>query len=273
MARYVCAVLLLLFSFSPTYAQNSTCPKDDPTRNYWWCRPGPGQQADPGQRQLEQERAALQQRERELQQHIQQQQLLQQRIQQQQARQQQQRRDRQNSEWQQLGDTWVRETGRIQAEQDREEAEQEREEARAREAKMQDELRALRKQLEDMRAAPQAIAPAQTPEPRGSTQTGARASQPPQAAEDNPFAKEAEKEAQAAKGMKDPSVNHAGSECSYFTKPLVREGGSGLNIYADGSMVCYGKTMYKCVRRHWTSVGRCDMYDKGQQSTAEQLEN
>lgn len=249
MGRYVWVVpLLAIFIASPAYAQ---APVLNAERFGTGARP---QQPDPGEARLQRERAELQQRERELQQQLQRDRIQQQRLQQEQVRQQQERRDRQAGQWQQLGDTFQSEMRRITDETEREEAEELAAEAARRERATQEELQALKKRLETMQSS--AAQPA-----KAATSTAP--------AEANPF----EKDAKLATGAKDPEANHAGEECSYFTKPLVREGGSGLNIYADGNTVCYGKRMYKCVNRHWTSVGRCDMYDNWQKHSAERLEN
>jgi hypothetical protein len=267
MLRYSCVLMFLATSWVNAHAQgvgNAECSREPPYIH----RPCPPdtvrrQEPNAGQARLERERAILQQRERELQQQMQRDRHIQQRLQTEHARQQQERRDRQNSDWQQLGDTFRGEMDRIQAQQ-------ERDEAAAREAATQEELRALRRQMEAM----QSSAPGRASAGSAAPADGANQApdQPPQAGEANPFAKEAEKEAQAAAGVKDPELNHAGSECAFFTRPLLRADGAGTNVYADGSTVCYGKTMYKCVRRHWTSIGRCDMYDNWQSHAAERLE-
>jgi len=72
---------------------------------------------------------------------------------------------------------------------------------------------------------------------------------------------------------KDPSQNYAGESCSYFTQPLVRQDGAGLNRYADGSMVCYGERMYQCVDGRWVDRHRCDNYADWQGRRAETLES
>jgi hypothetical protein len=141
--------------------------------------------------------------------------------------------------------------------------EQEREEAQARERATQRELQALRLQLQEMKERPS--------QPGSETPNAAFASDEPQQAtqEANPF----EKDAKEAAGVKDAESNHAGSECSFFTKPMVREDGSGLNTYADGSAVCYGKKMYQCKNRRWVDIGRCDMYADWEKHKAERLES
>jgi hypothetical protein len=82
--------------------------------------------------------------------------------------------------------------------------------------------------------------------------------------EDNPFAK--------PQGVKDPSQNYAGEECSFFTKPAVRPDGGGLNYYADGAHVCYGERMYFCVDRRWKSEGWCPSYLGWEKLKAETIE-
>ncbi len=69
-----------------------------------------------------------------------------------------------------------------------------------------------------------------------------------------------------------PQKNHTGEPCVYFTQPLVRPDGGGLNAYADGSYVAYGKFYYTCRDRRWVSIGLASSFVNVQEHAAERLE-
>lgn len=70
-----------------------------------------------------------------------------------------------------------------------------------------------------------------------------------------------------------PQKNHTGEPCVYFTKPLVRPDGGGLNAYADGAHVAYGKYYYSCRNGRWFSIGPASAYlNNAQEHAAERLE-
>lgn len=52
----------------------------------------------------------------------------------------------------------------------------------------------------------------------------------------------------------------------YFTKPLVRPDGGGLNAYADGSYVAYGGST--CRSRRWVSIGLASSFVNVQEHAA-----
>jgi TolA-binding protein len=70
---------------------------------------------------------------------------------------------------------------------------------------------------------------------------------------------------------KDPSADHTGESCEYFTKPAV-EDGARMNYYADGSFVAYGTTMYKCVARRWVKQGPTWTFSNANEMQADHLE-
>jgi hypothetical protein len=70
----------------------------------------------------------------------------------------------------------------------------------------------------------------------------------------------------------DIKANYEGQVCSYFTKPMVRQDGSGMNVYADGSFVCHEDTMYECQRRVWKNRGPCSAYQDWKKRTSGVLE-
>ncbi|WP_156967575.1 hypothetical protein [Comamonas granuli] len=72
---------------------------------------------------------------------------------------------------------------------------------------------------------------------------------------------------------KNPQNDHTGEPCVYFTKPLVRPDGGGLNAYADGSYVAYGKYYYTCRNRRWVSIGLASSFVNVQEHAASKLEN
>lgn len=72
---------------------------------------------------------------------------------------------------------------------------------------------------------------------------------------------------------KNPQNDHTGEPCVYFTKPLVRPDGGGLNAYADGSYVAYGKFYYTCRNRRWVSIGLASSFVNVQEHAAERLES
>ena len=72
---------------------------------------------------------------------------------------------------------------------------------------------------------------------------------------------------------KNPQQDHTGEPCVYFTKPLVRPDGGGLNAYADGSYVAYGKYYYTCRNRRWISIGLASSFVNVQEHAAERLES
>ena len=72
---------------------------------------------------------------------------------------------------------------------------------------------------------------------------------------------------------KNPQNDHTGEPCVYFTKPLVRPDGGGLNAYADGSYVAYGKFYYTCRSRRWVSIGLASSFVNVQEHAAERLES
>lgn len=72
---------------------------------------------------------------------------------------------------------------------------------------------------------------------------------------------------------KNPQHDHTGEPCSYFTQPLVRPDGGGLNAYADGSAVAYGKFYYLCENRRWVRLGPTSAFSNTHEVTAELLES
>jgi uncharacterized protein (DUF433 family) len=72
---------------------------------------------------------------------------------------------------------------------------------------------------------------------------------------------------------KNPQQDHTGEPCVYFTKPLVRPDGGGLNAYADGGHVAYGKFYYVCQNRRWVRLGPASAFANVQEHAAERLEN
>lgn len=72
---------------------------------------------------------------------------------------------------------------------------------------------------------------------------------------------------------RNPQQDHTGEPCVYFTKPLVRADGGGLNAYADGSYVAYGKFYYVCKNRRWTSIGLSSAFVNIHEHAAEKLES
>jgi hypothetical protein len=72
---------------------------------------------------------------------------------------------------------------------------------------------------------------------------------------------------------KNPQQDHTGEPCAYFTKPLVRPDGGGLNAYADGGHVAYGKFYYVCQNRRWVRLGPASAFANVQEHAAERLEN
>lgn len=72
---------------------------------------------------------------------------------------------------------------------------------------------------------------------------------------------------------KNPQQDHTGEPCVYFTKPLVRSDGGGLNAYADGGHVAYGKFYYVCQNRRWVRLGPASAFTNVQEHAAERLEN
>ncbi len=366
MFRYSCVMLFLATSWVDAHAQgNAECSREPPYVH----RPCPPdtvrrEAPDAGQARLERERAILQQRERELQQQLQRDRLIQQRMQMEQARQRQERRDRQNSDWQQLGDTFRGEMERIQAQQERQNdadysptlrdsaalsgcretitvngqtinlgddirraggpgpaLQQLRHSERDFRAKngdcsrftqVRESYQACRIQKEMLDAAiraTQACATAETnrrmqaatagtagaagtanPAPQtgrlssteaannylepsveaGALRDSINSMNPSDALASAAAALDSLKPPPTAK---DPSQNYAGESCSYFTRPLVREDGAGLNRYAEGSMVCYGERMYQCVDGRWADRHRCDNYADWQGRRAETFES
>lgn len=215
----------------------------------------PGQAAG-NNAQLERERANLQQRARELEQQLQNDRANAQRIQNQQARRQQEQRDRNAQQWQQLQGMYQREMDRLNAEREAQEAEE-----RARQT--QRELEEAQRQLQQVESAAASAVPASTP-PGEPTAPAASLT----TLQANPFAEAAK----VAEGLKDPAADHTGSACSYFTKPMVRDDGSAMNVYGDNAYVCYGNKMYKCTNRRWVNLGRCDLYGNWQEHLAETIE-
>lgn len=71
---------------------------------------------------------------------------------------------------------------------------------------------------------------------------------------------------------KNPQNDYTGEPCVYFTKPLVRPDGGGLNAYADGAYVAYGKHYYTCRDRRWVSIGPASAFVNIQEHSAERLE-
>ncbi|WP_339385542.1 hypothetical protein [Acidovorax sp. sic0104] len=71
---------------------------------------------------------------------------------------------------------------------------------------------------------------------------------------------------------KNPQANHTGEPCVFFTAPLVRVDGGGLNAYADNSYVAYGKYYYVCRDRRWVSVGLASAFKNVSEHAAENLE-
>ena len=72
---------------------------------------------------------------------------------------------------------------------------------------------------------------------------------------------------------KNPQHDHTGEPCSYFTKPLVRPDGGGLNAYADGSAVAYGRFYYLCENRRWVRLGPTSAFSNTHEVTAERVES
>lgn len=72
---------------------------------------------------------------------------------------------------------------------------------------------------------------------------------------------------------KNPQQDHTGEPCVYFTKPLVRPDGGGLNAYADGGHVAYGRFYYVCQNRRWVRLGPASAFSNVQEHAAERLEN
>lgn len=72
---------------------------------------------------------------------------------------------------------------------------------------------------------------------------------------------------------KNPQQDHTGEPCSYFTKPLVRPDGGGLNAYADGSAVAYGKFYYLCEDRRWVRLGPVSIFSNIHEADAVLLES
>lgn len=82
-----------------------------------------------------------------------------------------------------------------------------------------------------------------------------------------------EKSGQQPKALpppKDPDVDYRGKSCAYFTKPAQDE--HGLNYYAKGSCVSYGKSSYECdTNGRWefkgpASVIRCEPAEEAERS-------
>lgn len=72
---------------------------------------------------------------------------------------------------------------------------------------------------------------------------------------------------------KNPQQDHTGEPCSYFTKPLVRPDGGGLNAYADGSAVAFGKFYYLCEDRRWVRLGPVSIFSNIHEADAVLLES
>ena len=82
-----------------------------------------------------------------------------------------------------------------------------------------------------------------------------------------------EKSGQQPKALpppKDPDVDYRGKSCAYFTKPAQDE--HGLNYYAKGSCVSYGKSSYECdADGRWQFKGpvwaiRCEPEEEAERS-------
>lgn len=56
---------------------------------------------------------------------------------------------------------------------------------------------------------------------------------------------------------KDPDQNYAGKSCEYFTRPSDE---AHLNYHADGTVLSYGKYVYKCENRRWKYLTTRDKY-------------
>lgn len=248
MVRTICVAIGMLLSPTLLAQKWDYCDERSGRCGFYEASPGSTGQA-------QREREMLLQQERQIRQQIQVEQTNRQRLQ----RQQQQMRNRHAQQQMQLLGVYQRELERINQER-------EREEAAERERAAQKKLDALKKQLEALQQQAAAVSGAPA---APATQADGAGEQPKESEEPNPFAKDAT----LAAGVKDPEANHAGAECSYFTKPMVRDDGSGINAYADGTAVCYGKRMYQCKSRRWVDVGRCDMYADWEKYRAERLEN
>lgn len=73
---------------------------------------------------------------------------------------------------------------------------------------------------------------------------------------------------------KNPQKDYTGEPCVFFTKPLVRPDGGGLNAYADGGHVAYGKFYYVCQNRRWVRLGPVSAFtNQAREHAAELQEN
>lgn len=71
---------------------------------------------------------------------------------------------------------------------------------------------------------------------------------------------------------KNPQKDYTGEPCAYFTKPLVRPDGGGLNAYADGGHAAYGKFYYVCQNRRWVRLGPVSAFTNHAREHAAELQ-